>query len=153
MTRRADTLATVRTLITVREPGADPIPLVIEGDRFTDPDDGPIDDEIRTGHLYALPGLADCHAHLGVGSIGQMGTLADDEIRSNCVSNAWMQVEGGVLLIADKGSSSDVSLEILEAPPIDTTEDADGGPHHLPRPAATTRATASRSTTSASPTP
>ncbi|MGB9359825.1 MAG: amidohydrolase family protein [Acidimicrobiia bacterium] len=107
----------MRTLITIREPGADPIPLVIEGDRFTDPDDGPIDDEIRTGHLYALPGLADCHAHLGVGSIGQMGTLTDDEIRSNCVSNAWMQVEGGVLLIADKGSSSNVSLEILKAPP------------------------------------
>jgi len=115
--RWADTLATVRTLITIREPGADPIPLVIEGDRFTDPDDGPIDDEIRTGHLYALPGLADCHAHLGVGSIGQMGTLSDDEIRTNCVANAWIQVEGGVLLIADKGSSSDVSLEILETPP------------------------------------
>jgi len=107
----------MRTLITIREPGADPFPLVIEGDRFTSPDDGPIDDEIRTGHLYALPGLADCHAHLGVGTIGQMGTLSDDEIRANCVSNAWMQVEGGVLLIADKGSSSDVSLEILEAPP------------------------------------
>ena len=107
----------MRTLITIREPGADPFPLVIEGDHFSDPDDGPIDDEIRTGHLYALPGLADCHAHLGVGSIGQMGTLTDDEIRSNCVANAWMQVEGGVLLIADKGSSSDVSLEILEAPP------------------------------------
>ena len=107
----------MRTLITIREPGADPFPLVIEGDHFSDPDDGPIDDEIRTGHLYALPGLADCHAHLGVGSIGQMGTLTDDEIRSNCVANAWMQVEGGVLLIADKGSSRDVSLEILEAPP------------------------------------
>jgi imidazolonepropionase-like amidohydrolase len=107
----------MRTLITVREAGTESIPLVIEGDRFTDPDDGPIDNEIATGHLYAVPGLADCHAHLGIGSIGQMGTLADDEIRSNCVANAWMQVEGGVLLIADKGSSSDVSLEILDAPP------------------------------------
>lgn len=107
----------MRTLITVREPGEDPVRLVIEGNRFTDPDDGPIDREIRTGHLYALPGLADCHAHLGIGSIGQMGALTEDEIRSNCVTNAWMQVESGVLLIADKGSSSDVSLEILEAPP------------------------------------
>lgn len=107
----------MRTLIRIREPGADPFPLVIEGDHFSDPDDGPIDDEVRTGHLYAVPGLADCHAHLGVGSIGQMGTLTDDEIRSNCVANAWLQIEGGVLLIADKGSSSDVSLEILAAPP------------------------------------
>lgn len=107
----------MRTLITVREPGRDPYPLAIDGDRFADPDEGPIDAEIRTGHLYALPGLADCHAHLGVESIGQMGTLSDDEIRTNCVANAWMQIEGGVLLISDKGSASDVSLEILEAPP------------------------------------
>ncbi len=107
----------MRTSITVREPGAESIALVIEGDRFTDPDDGPIDNEIATGHLYAVPGLADCHAHLGVGTIGQMGTLTDEEIRSNGIANAWMQVEGGVLLIADKGSSSDVSLEILDAPP------------------------------------
>ncbi len=107
----------MRTLISVREPGGVPFPLVIEGDRFTDPDGGPIDDEIRTGHLYALPGLADCHAHLGIGTIGQMGTLTDDEIRSNCIDNAWMQIESGVLLISDKGSSSDVSLEILDAPP------------------------------------
>jgi imidazolonepropionase-like amidohydrolase len=107
----------MRTLVTVREPGRDPIALVIDGDQFSDPDDGPIDAEIATGSLYALPGLADCHAHLGVGRIGQMGTLTDDDIRSNCVGNAWMQIEGGVLLIADKGSSSDVSLEILGAPP------------------------------------
>jgi imidazolonepropionase-like amidohydrolase len=107
----------MRTLITVRESGGEPFPLVIDGDRFSDPNDGPIDDEIPTGHLYAVPGLADCHAHVGIGSIGEMGTLSDDEIRANCVTNAWMQVEGGVLLIADKGSSSDVSLEILEAPP------------------------------------
>ncbi len=119
---RVDTLAPMRTLVTVREPGRDPIALVIDRDRFSDPDDGPIDAEIATGGLYALPGLADCHAHLGVDRIGQMGTLSDDDIRSNCVGNAWMQVEGGVLLIADKGSSSDVSLEILDAPPATRPE-------------------------------
>ncbi len=106
----------MRTLITIREPGSDPLPLVIEGDRFSDPDDGPIDNEVGTGHLYALPGLADCHAHLGLNHVGSMTTITDDEIRSNSVTNAWMQIEGGVLLIADKGSSSDVSLEILDAP-------------------------------------
>ena len=107
----------MRTLITVREPGRNPVPLVIDGDRFTDPDDGPIDNEIETGHLYALPGLADCHAHLGLNHVGSMTTITEDEIRANSVTNAWMQVEGGVLLIVDKGSSSDVSLEILDAPP------------------------------------
>ncbi|MFV9672723.1 MAG: hypothetical protein ACNYZH_05810, partial [Acidimicrobiia bacterium] len=109
----------MRTLITVREPGHDPIPLVVDGDRFSHPDDGPIDREIDTGHLYALPGLADCHAHLGLNHVGSMTTITEDEIRANSVTNAWMQVEGGVLLIADKGSSSDVSLEILNAPPTE----------------------------------
>ncbi len=107
----------MRTLITVREPGREPSPLVIDGDRFSDPDDGPIDAELATGAYYALPGLADCHAHLGLANIGQMGNLADEDIRAHCVAHAWMQVEGGVLLIADKGSSSDVALEILDAPP------------------------------------
>jgi imidazolonepropionase-like amidohydrolase len=107
----------MRTLITVREPGRDPIPLVVEGDRFADPDTGPIDAEVPTEHLYALPGLADCHAHVGMENLGQGGSLTDDDIRSNSIKNAWMQVEGGVLLIADKGSSSDVSLEVLETPP------------------------------------
>jgi hypothetical protein len=107
----------MRTLITIREPGGNPIPLVVEGARFSDPDDGPIDREVATGDLYALSGLADCHAHVGMENLGQGGSLTDDDIRSNCIANAWMQVEGGVLLIADKGSPSDVSLEILDAPP------------------------------------
>jgi imidazolonepropionase-like amidohydrolase len=109
----------MRTLITIREPGRDALPLVIDGDRFSDPDDGLIDNEIDTGHLYALPGLADCHAHLGLNHVGSMTTITEDEIRANSVTNAWMQIEGGVLLIADKGSSSDVSLEILDAPPTE----------------------------------
>ncbi|MCJ7779875.1 MAG: amidohydrolase family protein [Acidimicrobiia bacterium] len=112
----------MRTLVTIREPGKEPIPLVIDGDRFSDPDDGPIDQEIETDHLYALPGLADCHAHLGLTRVGEMTHIADDEIRSNGVANAWMQVEGGVLLIADKGSSSDAALEILDAPPTERPE-------------------------------
>ncbi|MEN8234088.1 MAG: amidohydrolase family protein [Actinomycetota bacterium] len=107
----------MRTLITIREPGGTATPLVVDGGLFSDPDDGPIDNEIATGDLYALPGLADCHAHLGLTKIGEMTSITEDEIRANSVTNAWMQIEGGVLLIIDKGSSSDVSLEILDAPP------------------------------------
>jgi imidazolonepropionase-like amidohydrolase len=107
----------MRTLITIREPGRDPVPLVVEGAHFKDADNGSIDREIDTGDLYALPGLADCHAHVGMENVGQGGSLTDDDIRSNSIANAWLQVEGGVLLIADKGSPSDVSLEILDAPP------------------------------------
>jgi hypothetical protein len=51
-----------------------------------------------------------------------MTRITDDEIRTNTITNAWMQVEGGVLLIADKGSSSDVALEILDAPPTERPE-------------------------------
>ncbi|MEN8114132.1 MAG: amidohydrolase family protein [Actinomycetota bacterium] len=109
----------MRTLVTIREPDGIEIPLVIDSGVFADPDDGPIDDEIITGHLYALPGLADCHAHLGLSKVGEMTSITEDEIRSNSVTNAWMQVEGGVLLIIDKGSSNDVSLEILDTPPTE----------------------------------
>ena len=112
----------MRTLITVREPGGEPLPLVVEGGRFSDPDDGPINEEIATGNLFALPGLADCHAHLALNGIGQMTSITDDEIRTNLPVNAWMQVEGGVLLVADKGSSSDISLEILDTPPTERPE-------------------------------
>jgi len=112
----------MRTLITIREPGTEPIPLVIEDARFADPDNGPIDREINTAHLYALPGLADCHAHLSSSSIGEMLELNDDEVRRNAKRHAWMQVEGGVLLIADKGSGTDVTLEILDAPAAERPE-------------------------------
>jgi len=112
----------VRTLVTIREPGRAAFPLVIDGHRFADPDDGPIDRELRTGSLYALPGLADCHAHLSLNGITEMHDVTDELIRANSPVNAWMQVEGGVLLIADKGSGSDVSLEILDTPPAKRPE-------------------------------
>jgi imidazolonepropionase-like amidohydrolase len=112
----------VRTLVTIREPGRAAFPLVIDEHRFSDPDDGPIDRELRTGSLYALPGLADCHAHLSLNSITEMHDVTDELIRANGPVNAWMQVEGGVLLIADKGSGSDVSLEILDTPPAKRPE-------------------------------
>lgn len=112
----------MRTLITIREPGGDPTPLVIEGDRFADPDTGPIDAEIDTAHLYALPGLADCHAHLGASSMAEMLDLSDHEVQANAVRHAWAQVEGGVLLVIDKGSGTNATLAILDAPPAKRPE-------------------------------
>ena len=48
----------MRTLITIREPGSDPLPLVIEGDRFSDPNDGPIDiNSASAAQLEKLPGI------------------------------------------------------------------------------------------------
>lgn len=105
------------TLITVNALDAEPVALAIDGEHFADPDAVTIDAELDTSSLHALPGLADCHAHLAMSSLADMAGLDDETIRGNIVTNAWAQVEGGVLLVADKGSNSDVSLEILDAPP------------------------------------
>lgn len=112
----------MRTLITVTEPGGQPVPLVIEGEHFTNPDEGPIDTEIDTVGWFATPGLADCHAHIGMSTMAEMLDLSDDDYRHNAKRNAWLQIEGGVLLVADKGSGSDVTLEILAAPPTERPE-------------------------------
>jgi len=112
----------MRTLITVRRPGEESLPLVIEGETFHDPDDGPIDRAVDTERFYAVPGLADCHAHLGMNTMAEMLDLTDDDVRRNAKSNAWTQVEGGVLLVADKGSGTNVTLEILDAPPSERPE-------------------------------
>lgn len=103
----------MRTLITIREPGADPNPLAVEDGSFSHPDAGPIDREFETGHLFAIAGLADCHAHLSMRSLEEHD-LADEQVRDNLAGNAWMQLEGGVLLVLDKGSGWDASLAILD---------------------------------------
>lgn len=104
------------TLITLASPSDSPAALAIDGEVFADPDSVTIDGEIDGTRLHALPGLADCHAHLAMNALADLSGLDDATIRDNVVRNAWAQVEGGVLLIADKGSNSDVSLEILAAP-------------------------------------
>jgi imidazolonepropionase-like amidohydrolase len=103
----------MRTLITIREPGGDPRPVAIEDGRFADPDAGPIDRELDTGHLFATAGLADCHAHLSMQSL-QDRELTEERMRDNTVRHAWMQLEGGVLLVLDKGSGGAASLTILD---------------------------------------
>ena len=103
-------------LITLHIVGAGPVVLAIQGDRFVDPDTATIEDEIDTSSLFALPGLADCHAHLSMNSLGDLSGLDDQTIEENVVRNAGGQLEGGVLLVVDKGSNSDVSLQILTAP-------------------------------------
>jgi imidazolonepropionase-like amidohydrolase len=107
----------VRTLLTIREPGADPFPLLIEGATFAEHGEAQPDEVLDTRHLYAIGGLADCHAHLGMTNLSEAAGLSDDEIRSNGKRHAWMQLAGGVLLALDKGSSSDVSLEFLDIEP------------------------------------
>ncbi len=75
----------------------------------------PVDAEVASGQWWAVPGLADCHAHLSGGV--QDDWSEEEMIVERCRANAWAQLEGGVFLVADKGSADDVSLRILDEPP------------------------------------
>ena len=75
----------------------------------------PVDRVVDSAGWWAVPGLADCHAHL---SGGQGDDWSDpDEVVERSRANAWAQLEGGVFLVADKGSADDVSLRMLDEPP------------------------------------
>lgn len=107
-------MAFVRTLVTLRtEHGS--LPLVIEGEYFADPD-GPIDRELDTAHWWATGGLADCHAHVTGGDLGERDTGSDDDLAALAAENVAAQLDGGVFLVLDKGSRSDDSLRILNEP-------------------------------------
>ncbi len=101
------------TLITIRPPEAEPYDLAIDGTQFSDPDDR-VTTRIDTGHLWALPGLADAHAHLTMTSLGDISGLTEDSMRANIPVTAWAHVERGVLLILDKGGSTDATLLSLD---------------------------------------
>jgi len=101
------------TLITIREPDGNVFNLAIDGAKFAVPD-GAVDEQIETGHLWALPGLADAHAHLTMTSLNDIGGMTDDDMRANIPVNAWAHVERGVLLILDKGGNSDTTLVSLD---------------------------------------
>lgn len=77
--------------------------------------DEPVDVEVESAGWWAVPGLADCHAHLG-------GGYADDNEEPDTVieraaASAWAQLEGGVFLVADKGHSTEWTLRVLDQPP------------------------------------
>ena len=79
-----------------------------------------VDRVVDTSGWWAVPGLADCHAHLGGGNDDDN---ADEEaILERTKANAWAQLEGGVFLVADKGHSTDVTLRVLQEPPSERPE-------------------------------
>lgn len=110
------------TLITVRAPGGDPIQLAVDGTTFLDPSTVTIDRELDTSAMFALPGLADAHAHLTMTSTDDIKGITEDEMMSNMPRTAWAHVDRGVLLILDKGGNTDLSLASLD-------HDADLRPH------------------------
>lgn len=100
-------------LVTIRPPEGETYALGIRGTEFVAPDES-IESEIETGHLWALPGLADAHAHLTMTSLDDITGITDETMRANIATTAWAHVDRGVLVIIDKGGSSDVTLVSLD---------------------------------------
>ncbi len=102
----------MRTLVTLRPPGGDEVVLVAEGGRWTEPDDGPIDEAFATQDLWALPGLADAHAHLAADEM----TLEPGDPAA-IRARAFACVEAGVFLTLDKGWRDETVLTLSDEPP------------------------------------
>ncbi|CAN5227236.1 hypothetical protein BH18ACT5_BH18ACT5_07060 [soil metagenome] len=85
--------------------------LGVAGGVWQDGGDDPLVDVTR---FWALPGLADCHAHLAADSltdVNQSGEMEAIRLR------AFAQLERGVFLVIDKGWRDEVFLRLLEEPP------------------------------------
>ena len=83
---------------------------------FREPRDVVVETELDTQELWALPGLADCHAHLA--SSSHDDESSEQSPLENATRNAWAQLEAGVFLVADKGTGDEVSLQIMDQPPL-----------------------------------
>ena len=81
--------------------------------QYSDPDDcpGPVVDRRP---LIAMPGLVDCHAHLSADDVEDMVRLDGSDFAAKMRAYALLQMEGGVLLVADKGSRSSLTLRFLD---------------------------------------
>jgi len=103
-------------LLTIRPLEGTAYPLAVDGTRFAAPGDlgdGAVD-EIDTSSLWALPGLADSHAHLTMTSPRDIAGITEEAMLANIPRTAWAHVDRGVLLIMDKGGGSDISLVSLD---------------------------------------
>src|SRR5688572_18378966 len=106
------------TGLTIRPLDEPPIELVIDDHgHFAAPADVAATDEIDSAAWYALPGLADCHAHLSGGQVG--ARVPPEEIAGFVADSCWAQLQGGVFLVADKGTHDAQTLRALDAPPTE----------------------------------
>lgn len=108
----------VRSALTLRPPGGGaPVRLVAAGGRWELPGSGPIDAEYDTGSLWALPGLADAHAHLAADDM-TLGPGDPAAVRRRGLAC----LAGGVFLVLDKGWR-DESVLSLSTEPFSTRPD------------------------------
>jgi imidazolonepropionase-like amidohydrolase len=101
------------SLVTIQTPEGESFPIAIDDNLFVEPSDD-VTTEIETSSLWALPGLADAHAHLTMNSINDIRGIDEDTMLANISRNAWAHVENGVLLILDKGGDSEITLVTLD---------------------------------------
>lgn len=78
---------------------------------WTEPGDGALLDLRR---FWAVPGLADCHAHLAADSLATVDVGGEIEAVKR---RAFAQLDRGVFLVIDKGWRDDVVLRLLDEPP------------------------------------
>jgi imidazolonepropionase-like amidohydrolase len=102
--------------ITIRKPTGVPYELSIRDGRFAAPSDDDTD-ILDTRDLFALPGLADAHAHLTMTSPRDIRGITEEQMLSNIPANSWACVDNGVLLVLDKGGGTDLSLVSLDHEP------------------------------------
>ena len=102
------------TLIHIRRPEGDSFDLAIDGSSFVDPTSVDIDGAMDTHRLWALPGLADAHAHLTMTSTADIRGITEETMAANIPTTAWAHVDRGVLLILDKGANTDLNLTALD---------------------------------------
>ena len=102
------------THITIRPPDGDRYDLAIDGSHFAEPASVEVTETLDTAHLWALPGLADAHAHLTMTSTRDIAGISEEQMATNLPKMAWAHVDRGVLLILDKGANTDLSLTALD---------------------------------------
>ncbi len=91
------------------------IELGVADGQFVKPEPG-TGDVLDLTASYALPGLVDAHAHLQANGVAEMVAAGDPDL-DEMARNAAAQLAAGVLTIADKGSKSDTTLQMLEFDP------------------------------------
>lgn len=101
------------TLLTIRPPEGEPYEIAIDGHEFTEPPET-ADTRIDTSRLWALPGLADAHAHLTMTRTEDIYGISEEAMAVNIPAMSWAHVTNGVLLILDKGGTTDLTVTALD---------------------------------------
>ena len=88
----------------------------IKNGSWTEPGSEPVLDLAR---CWALPGLADCHAHLAADSLKDVSQVGEIE---GIKRRAFAQLQSGVFLVIEKGWRDDVVLRLIQSPPATRPE-------------------------------